>query len=69
MISLSRIGRPRFFSLITLSGASLFLLVLLIICSYLLWNDRTVLSPMLNFDLNFLQPAAVLFSDAYLPIS
>ena len=69
MISLGRIGQPCFFSLITFPGASFFLLVLLIICSYLFWNDRAVLSAMLNFDLNFLQAAAVLFSDAYLPIS
>ena len=61
-------GRSRFFSLNTFSGVSFFLLALLIICLYLFFNDRTVLSPRLNFDLNFLQVAAVRFSDAYFPI-
>ena len=53
--------QPSFVSLITFSGVSFFLVLLI--------NDGAVLSPMLNFDLNVLQAAVVPFSDAYFPIS
>ena len=68
-ISPSKMDRPRFFSLMTFSGISFFLLALLIICSYLFLNDRPVVSPMLNFDFNFLQAAALSFPDPCFPIS